>query len=45
MIDHGEHSYRGRQRLEGPTALVTDADTGLGRAAAIAAFQFSLLAA
>lgn len=36
MIDHGEHSYRGRKRLEGLTALVTDADTGLGRAIAIA---------
>ncbi len=30
MIDYGEHSYRGRKRLEGLTALVTDADAGLG---------------
>ena len=36
VIDHGEHTYRGRQRLEGLTALVTDADCGLGRAVAIA---------
>jgi NAD(P)-dependent dehydrogenase (short-subunit alcohol dehydrogenase family) len=36
VIDHGEHSYRGRQRLEGLTALVTDADCALGRAVAIA---------
>jgi NAD(P)-dependent dehydrogenase (short-subunit alcohol dehydrogenase family) len=36
VIDHGEHSYRGRHRLEGLTALVTDADAGLGRAVAIA---------
>jgi NAD(P)-dependent dehydrogenase (short-subunit alcohol dehydrogenase family) len=36
VIDHGEHSYRGRGRLAGVTALVTDADSGLGRAAAIA---------
>jgi NAD(P)-dependent dehydrogenase (short-subunit alcohol dehydrogenase family) len=36
MIDHGEHSYRGRGRLEQVSALVTDADSGLGRAAAIA---------
>jgi NAD(P)-dependent dehydrogenase (short-subunit alcohol dehydrogenase family) len=36
VIDHGEHSYRGRKRLEGLTALVTDADSGLGRAVAIA---------
>ncbi len=36
VIDHGEHSYRGRGRLDGVTALVTDADSGLGRATAIA---------
>jgi NAD(P)-dependent dehydrogenase (short-subunit alcohol dehydrogenase family) len=36
VIDYGEHSYRGRGRLEGLTALVTDADAGLGRAVAIA---------
>jgi NAD(P)-dependent dehydrogenase (short-subunit alcohol dehydrogenase family) len=36
VIDHGEHTYRGRQRLDGLTALVTDADAELGRAVAIA---------
>jgi NAD(P)-dependent dehydrogenase (short-subunit alcohol dehydrogenase family) len=36
VIDHGEHSYRGKQRLAGLTALVTDADSGLGRAVALA---------
>jgi NAD(P)-dependent dehydrogenase (short-subunit alcohol dehydrogenase family) len=36
VIDHGEHSYRGKQRLAGLTAFVTDADPGLGRAVAIA---------
>jgi NAD(P)-dependent dehydrogenase (short-subunit alcohol dehydrogenase family) len=36
VIDHGEHSYRGHGRLKGLTALVTDADSGLGRAVAIA---------
>lgn len=35
-IDYGEHSYRGRKRLENCMALVTDADNGLGRAIAIA---------
>jgi NAD(P)-dependent dehydrogenase (short-subunit alcohol dehydrogenase family) len=34
--DHGESSYRGAHRLEGRRALVTGADSGLGRAAAIA---------
>ncbi|GLR08214.1 NAD(P)-dependent dehydrogenase [Mixta theicola] len=34
--DCGEKSYRGRQRLEGRKALVTGADSGIGRAAAIA---------
>jgi NAD(P)-dependent dehydrogenase (short-subunit alcohol dehydrogenase family) len=36
VIDYGEHSYRGRARLQGITALVTEADSGLGRAVAIA---------
>ena len=34
--DHGETSYRGSGRLEGRKALVTGADSGIGRAAAIA---------
>ena len=34
--DHGEKSYRGSGRLEGRRALVTGADSGIGRAAAIA---------
>ena len=34
--DHGETSYRGHGRLQGRKALVTGADWGIGRAAAIA---------
>jgi hypothetical protein len=34
--DHGETSYRGSGKLEGRKALVTGADSGIGRAAAIA---------
>jgi NAD(P)-dependent dehydrogenase (short-subunit alcohol dehydrogenase family) len=34
--DHGEHSYRGSGRLEGKAALITGADSGIGRAVAIA---------
>jgi NAD(P)-dependent dehydrogenase (short-subunit alcohol dehydrogenase family) len=34
--DHGEQSYRGTGRLSGRRALVTGADSGIGRAAAIA---------
>jgi NAD(P)-dependent dehydrogenase (short-subunit alcohol dehydrogenase family) len=34
--DHGEHSYVGHGRLEGRVALVTGADSGIGRAVAIA---------
>ncbi|MHA3701825.1 SDR family oxidoreductase [Jatrophihabitans sp. YIM 134969] len=34
--DHGETSYRGSGRLAGRTAIVTGADSGIGRAAAIA---------
>jgi hypothetical protein len=34
--DHGEKSYRGTGRLSGRRALLTGADSGIGRAAAIA---------
>ena len=34
--DHGEQTYRGTDRLVGRKALVTGADSGIGRAAAIA---------
>jgi NAD(P)-dependent dehydrogenase (short-subunit alcohol dehydrogenase family) len=34
--DHGEDSYEGTGRLQGRKALVTGADSGIGRAAAIA---------
>ncbi|MBA8795017.1 hypothetical protein FHX74_002645 [Friedmanniella endophytica] len=34
--DHGEQTYRGTDRLAGRKALVTGADSGIGRAAAIA---------
>lgn len=34
--DHGEELYEGRDRLPGRKALVTGADSGIGRAAAIA---------
>lgn len=34
--DHGETSYRGSGRLEGRKAVVTGADSGIGRAVAIA---------
>ncbi len=34
--DHGEDSYRGSGRLEGLRALITGADSGIGRAVAIA---------
>ncbi len=34
--DHGEESYQGFGRLKGRKALVTGADSGIGRAAAIA---------
>jgi len=34
--DHGEESYRGFGRLEGRRAVITGADSGIGRAVAIA---------
>jgi NAD(P)-dependent dehydrogenase (short-subunit alcohol dehydrogenase family) len=34
--DHGESSYRGTGRLQGLSAIITGADSGIGRAAAIA---------
>jgi hypothetical protein len=34
--DHGEHSYRGSSRLQDRAALITGADSGIGRAVAIA---------
>ncbi len=34
--DHGEESYHGHNRLEGKAALITGADSGIGRAVAIA---------
>ena len=34
--DHGEHSYRGCGRLAGRAALITGANSGIGRAVAIA---------
>ena len=34
--DHGEHTYRGSGRLQGRRAIITGADSGIGRAVAIA---------
>src|SRR6195952_868693 len=34
--DHGEHSYKGSGRLAGKAAVITGADSGIGRAVAIA---------
>src|ERR1700710_1848752 len=34
--DHGEHTYTGSGRLQGRKALITGADSGIGRAVAIA---------
>ncbi len=36
QADHGEDSYRGSGKLEGLAAIVTGADSGIGRAVAIA---------
>src|SRR5690606_39010002 len=34
--DHGEQSYRGKNRLEGKAAIITGGDSGIGKAVAIA---------
>src|SRR5690606_22526625 len=34
--DHGESDYQGNGRLQGLTALITGADSGIGRAVALA---------
>jgi len=34
--DHGEHTYRGCGKLKGRAAIITGADSGIGRAVAIA---------
>ena len=34
--DHGETSYKGSGRLQGKRAIITGADSGIGRAVAIA---------
>lgn len=34
--DHGEESYKGSGKLEGLKAIITDGDSGIGRAVAIA---------
>lgn len=36
QADHGEKTYRGSQRLAGRKALITGADSGIGRAVALA---------
>lgn len=36
QADHGEESYEGHGKLEGKVALITGADSGIGRAVAIA---------
>src|ERR1700692_4169231 len=35
-VDHGELSYKGTGRLKGRRALITGADSGIGRAVALA---------
>jgi NAD(P)-dependent dehydrogenase (short-subunit alcohol dehydrogenase family) len=34
--DYGEKSYKGSQRLQGKSAIITGADSGIGRAVALA---------
>ena len=36
VADHGEQTYKGSGRLEGKRALITGADSGIGRAVALA---------
>ncbi len=36
LADHGEESYKGSGRLEGKRAVITGADSGIGRAVALA---------
>jgi NAD(P)-dependent dehydrogenase (short-subunit alcohol dehydrogenase family) len=36
QADHGEQSYRGSGRLEGKAAVITGADSGIGKAVALA---------
>jgi short chain dehydrogenase len=36
QADHGEESYEGTGRLDGRRALITGADSGIGRAVALA---------
>ncbi|MEA2194853.1 MAG: hypothetical protein QOG42_1287 [Solirubrobacteraceae bacterium] len=36
LADHGEHTYVGHDRLRGKVALITGADSGIGRAVALA---------
>jgi NAD(P)-dependent dehydrogenase (short-subunit alcohol dehydrogenase family) len=36
QVDHGESSYKGAGRLKGRRALITGADSGIGRAVALA---------
>lgn len=35
QADHGEQSYRGSGRLTGKTAVITGADSGIGKAVPI----------